>query len=182
MSQHVLWYRMEEHTQLSPIVAQREIYRADVGRALNRRNIQGELLSQEMRRARCGAGASRKNAATPLRGARRWIGAGKTHVGIRHGQQHWEATAQDVANSTKQYSPFPRCPERSACSRRSERRCLQRSRLTSRSAPGGVTLSPRCSAALVSMGNDWQHWTKWARRGLTAMEEQLLRKSSWQRG
>ena len=46
MSQHVLWYRMEEHTQLSPNVAQREVYRADVGRALNRRNIQGELDSR----------------------------------------------------------------------------------------------------------------------------------------
>ena len=45
-SQHVLWYRMEEHTQLFPIVAQREIYRADVGRALNRRNIQGEFDSR----------------------------------------------------------------------------------------------------------------------------------------
>ena len=46
MSQHVLWYRMEEHTQLSPIVAQRDIYRADVGRASNRRNIQGEFDSR----------------------------------------------------------------------------------------------------------------------------------------
>ena len=26
--------------------------------------------------------------------------------------------------------------------------------------------SPRCSAALVSMGNDWQHWAEWTRRGL----------------
>ena len=46
MAQHVLWYRMEEHTQLSPIVAQREIYRADVGRALNLRNIQGKFDSR----------------------------------------------------------------------------------------------------------------------------------------
>ena len=116
-----------------------------------------------------------------LRGIRRRLGADETHVGTRRGQQHWEAAAQDVANYTKQYSPFPRCPARSACGRRSERRCLQRSRLTSRSAPGGVTLSPRCSAAHVSMGNDWQHWAKWARRGLTAME-QVLRISSWRRG
>ena len=28
------------------------------------------------------------------------------------------------------------------------------------------TRSPRCSAALVSMGNDWQHWAEWTRRGL----------------
>ena len=26
--------------------------------------------------------------------------------------------------------------------------------------------SPRCSAALVSMSNDWQHWAEWTRRGL----------------
>ena len=110
-----------------------------------------------------------------LRGIKRRNGADDAHVGTRHGQRHWEAAAQEVANSTKQYSPFPRCPERSA------RRCLQRSRLTSRSAPGGVTLSLRCTAALVGMGNDWQHWAEWARRGLTAVE-QVLRKGSWQRG
>ena len=26
--------------------------------------------------------------------------------------------------------------------------------------------SPRCSAALISMGNDRQHWAEWTRRGL----------------
>ena len=85
--------------------------------------------------------------------------------------------AQEVASFTEQCSPFPRCPARSAFGRQSAGRCLQRNRLTSRSAPGGVTSSLRCSAALVSGGNGWQHWAKWARLLLAAM-----RILSWRRG
>ena len=83
-----------------------------------------------------------KNAATPLRG----IGADKAHVGTRRGQQRWEAAAE-VPKSTKQYSPFPRCPVRSAVARRQQGDAPQRSRLASRSAPGGHLTSMVLSRA-----------------------------------